>query len=1304
MLQFHGRNALPSFRLQRLLHDLQAIVPQIFNLTANYRYFCTTTQDLTPDEIDRLSQLLEATHHTNSDKVLLVVPRPGTISPWSSTATEIAHYCGLSKIKRLERGIAFELHNQQALTSTETAQIKLYIHDRMTEIVLTSISEANALFQHAEPGKLVEIDLLNQGKAALEQANHDMGLALSPDEVDYLANYFERVRRNPTDVELMMFAQMNSEHCRHKIFNADWVIDGQPQSHSLFGMIRHTHERHPQHTIVAYSDNAAVLGGETIMRFYPDDQLQYSYADELTHWLAKVETHNHPTMISPYPGAATGVGGEIRDEGATGTGAKPKAGLTGFSVSNLRIPSAIQPWETTEYGKPAHIFSALDIMLTAPLGGAAFSNAFGRPNLAGYFRTYEQMVNGTMRGYHKPIMLAGGIGQIAAQHTQKQRFPTGTLLVHLGGPGMPIGLGGGAASSMDAGTSTETLDFDSVQRGNPEIQCRAQAVIDRCWQLARNGQPNPILAIHDVGAGGLSNAFPELVYDAERGGRFDLRAVPSDAPDMSPMQIWSNESQERYVLAIQPESLPLFQAICERERCPFAIVGETLEEPQLIVTDEQASVHPANMPLSVLLGKPPKMVRDVERIHSDSAPLNTVGLSLQEAAHRILRLPAVASKAFLITSCDRTVGGLTARDQMVGPWQIPVADVAVTASGFQTYTGEAFALGERTPLAVINAAASARMAVGEAITNLAAAHIAELGQIRLSANWMAATGHSGEDAALYDAVQAVAMELCPQLGISIPVGKDSLSMKTAWKDPHNGQDKEVVAPLSLIISGFAKVTDIRKTLTPQLRTDKGAIELILIDLGHGKNRLGGSALAQVYTQTGSEVPDLDHPQQFNAFFAAIQLLNKNDLLLAYHDRSDGGLFVTLCEMAFAGHCGIDVALDELIAANKNESDGVLPVLFNEELGAVIQTETRHHDAVFSILADAGLTENSYVIGHLNEQDRVLLLHNNQPLFQGKRATLQQIWSETSFALQKLRDHPACAQQEFDQILDTNDPGLHVQLTFPLDELNKLTESNQTTAILTHRPAVAILREQGMSGYIEMAAAFDRAGFRAVDVHMSDIIAERTHLTEFKGLVAGGSFSFGNVLGAGKGWAQSILLNPQVREQFAVFFTRSDTFTLGVCNGCQMLSQLKSLIPGTAHWPRFERNYSDQFEARFSMVQINNSPSLFFTDMVGSRLPISIAHEAGRAVFDDAAQQRAAQPYVTLQFTDNYGAVTEHYPYNPDGSSAGITGLTSIDGRVTILMPHPQRVFRTAQHTWHPDDWSENSPWMQLFINARKWVS
>lgn len=1330
MLQFRGHKALSQFRLQKLSDLIKAIVPQFSAIDAEYWYFCETSRDLDQDELNILQKLLNIEparqSHVPKGELLLVLPRPGTISPWSSKATDIAHHCGLDVTERVERGIAFYIQHETALSHENKRAIEAIIHDRMTEAVFHSLSEATILFRHFEPAALKEVDILKGGIEALNKANQEMGLALSPDEIDYLINYFLEIKRNPTDVELMMFAQANSEHCRHKIFNADWIIDSEPKNQSLFSMIRHTHQQCPQGTIVAYADNAAIIEGATINRFYPGKHHAYGYAMEPTHLLIKVETHNHPTAISPFPGAATGVGGEIRDEGATGRGAKPKAGLAGFSVSNLRIPDFIQPWEAWHgyeqecYGKPARIASALEIMLVGPIGGAAFNNEFGRPNLAGYFRTFEAHVAGEIRGYHKPIMLAGGVGQISHRHTAKQSFSTDALLIQLGGPGMLIGLGGGAASSMDTGTNTEELDFDSVQRGNAEMQRRAQEVIDRCWQLERSGQPNLILSIHDVGAGGLSNALPELVHGAGCGGRFDLRAIPSEESGMSPMQIWCNEAQERYVLAIRRESLALFQGICERERCPYAVVGETIVQQQLIVSDEKPSAKPIDMPLSVLLGKPPKMTRKVAHISKTLVPLDLIGLSLQEAAYRVLRLPAVADKTFLIAIGDRSVGGMTARDQMVGPWQIPVADVAVTTMGYQTYLGEAFALGERAPLALIDPAASARMAVGEAITNIAAAAIGHLSEIKLSANWMAAAGHAGEDAALYDAVHAVAMELCPQLGISIPVGKDSMSMKTAWQESNGDKDKEqkeVIAPLSLIISAFARVSDVRKTLTPQLRTDCGETELILIDLGGGRNRLGGSALAQVYGQLGNIAPDLSSAAEIDKLkrlFSAIQELNDADQIVAYHDRSDGGLFVTLCEMAFAGHVGVTVNLDQLcFDPLANDVDGyeikpevlhgrflerLMAVLFSEELGIVIQTEVQHHEAVLRTLSQAGLGQDSFVLGNLNEQDEIRFLRNNKIVFQEKRVNLQRAWSETTYQMQKLRDNPACAQQEFDRILDTSDPGLSAALTFAIDE--------DIAAPFIHtgiRPKMAILREQGVNGHVEMAAAFDRAGFDAIDVHMSDIMAGRVSLGDYKGFAACGGFSYGDVLGAGEGWAKSILFNARAHHEFQSFFERRDTFALGVCNGCQMMSNLHEIIPGTGHWPHFERNLSEQFEARFVMVEIPCSPSLFFDGMAGSRLPITVAHGEGYTAFSSDQQLESALSYVALRFVDHRGAPTERYPFNPNGSPQGITGLTSTDGRFTILMPHPERVFRTVQHSWHVDTWLEDSPWMRMFRNARKWV-
>jgi phosphoribosylformylglycinamidine synthase len=1154
----------------------------------------------------------------------------------------------------------------------------------MTESVLDSLDSAEALFRRMDPKPLASIDVLRGGRDALAKANTGMGLALSPDEIDYLHDNFTRIGRNPTDVELMMFAQANSEHCRHKIFNADWIVDGEKQDRSLFGMIRTTHEKHPQGTVVAYSDNSSVIEGAEIERFYPADGGGYGYNRELTHILMKVETHNHPTAISPFPGASTGAGGEIRDEGATGRGAKPKAGLSGFSVSNLHIPGAEQPWEANPVGKPGRIASALQIMLDGPIGGASFNNEFGRPNLAGYFRSYEMRVGQEVRGYHKPIMIAGGLGNIAAQHTSKHALPEGALMIQLGGPGMLIGLGGGAASSMDTGANQENLDFDSVQRGNPEIERRAQEVIDRCWALMAK---NPILSIHDVGAGGLSNALPELAHTAHRGARFELREVPSEEPGMSPLQIWCNEAQERYVLAIAPKDLERFRAICERERCPFAVVGTATADGQLQVSDRVFGNNPVDMEMSVLLGKPPKMLRDVKRIVREGQVFDASGIDIREALYRVLQLPTVADKTFLISIGDRTVGGMTARDQMVGPWQVPVADVAVTLMGYHETCGEAMAMGERTPLAVLNPEASGRMAVGEALTNIAAASIEKIGDIKLSANWMAAAGHAGEDAALFDTVRAVALELCPQLGISIPVGKDSLSMKTSWSD--HGARKEVVAPLSLIVSAFAPVSDARCTLTPQLRTDCGDTDLLLIDLGGGRNRLGASALAQVYDATGDATPDVVAATELKAFFASIQQLNRDGLLLAYHDRSDGGLLATVCEMLFAARCGAEVAVN---------GDNVAAWLFNEELGAVVQIPRADRARVLDVLDASGLAKHSSVIGSVTNGDRLVIRVAGKAVLDESRIELHRAWSETTYRLQQLRDNPECAQQEYDRLLDAGDPGITPKLTFNPDEDIAAPFINRGA-----KPRMAILREQGVNGQIEMAAAFDRAGFAAVDVHMSDIIAGRVSLTDFKGFAACGGFSYGDVLGAGEGWAKSILFNSRANDEFTAFFGCKDSFALGVCNGCQMMSNLHELIPGAERWPHFVRNRSEQFEARFVTLEVQESPSLFFGGMTGSRIPVAVAHGEGYAEFADASALAAAQPLVALRYVDNHGAATETYPLNPNGSPQGITGLTTADGRFTILMPHPERVFRAVQNSWYPAEWRNDGPWLRMFRNARQWI-
>ncbi|MEP7183049.1 MAG: phosphoribosylformylglycinamidine synthase [Betaproteobacteria bacterium] len=1290
LLTLRGRHALTPFRVAKLFAALAASRPDhtVSGVAATFWHFVETDRALTPAETSTLERILTYGPHdevaTDDGALLVVVPRPGTISPWSSKATDIARNCGLAAVKRIERGTAYRIacRGGAALASDDRAALLPLVHDRMTDAVLPALDDARALFAHFAPKPLTTIPLLSGGRAAIETANAELGLALAPDEIEYLEANFRRLGRDPTDVELMMFAQANSEHCRHKIFNANWIVDGVPQQKSLFAMIRHTHATSPAGTVVAYEDNAAVIEGATVRRFYPEADGRYGAHSESTHILMKVETHNHPTAIAPFPGAATGSGGEIRDEGATGVGAKPKAGLTGFTVSHLRIPGLPQPWEVP-YGKPDRIASALDIMLEGPIGSASFNNEFGRPNLLGYFRTFEQAVDGEVRGYHKPIMIAGGVGNLRADHTHKQPIPAGALLIQLGGPGMLIGMGGGAASSMATGANAADLDFDSVQRGNAEIQRRAQEVIDRCWQ---QGSDNPILSIHDVGAGGLSNGFPELVHGGGAGARFDLRAIPSEEPGMAPREIWCNEAQERYVLAISAADIECFRAICERERCPFAVVGTATAGAELVVADPHFGNTPVDMDLDVLLGKPPKMTRDVVHWPRRLAPLDLAGVTVRDAAYRVLQFPAVADKTFLVTIGDRTVGGLCSRDPMVGPWQVPVADVAVTLMDFDGYAGEAMAMGERTPLALIDAPAAGRMAVGEAITNIAAAGIAKLADVKLSANWMAPAGHPGEDAALYDTVHAVAMELCPALGIGIPVGKDSMSMRTTWTD--GGVAKAVTAPLSLIVSAFAPVGDARRVLTPQLALDAGETTLVWIDLGGGRQRLGGSALAQVHGQLGDEAPDVDHPAQLAVFFDAVQSLARDGTLLAYHDIGDGGLFATLCETAFASRCGLDVVLAR---------DGdALAALFAEELGAVVQVRSRDFPVLAMRLSAAGLTVHP--LGRPTLDERVRIAQDGQTLLDESRVDLHRAWSATTHALQRLRDNPETADQEHDRILDLADPGLVPVLTF--DPAADVAAPYIATGA---RPAIAVLREQGVNGHVEMAAAFDRAGFAAYDVHMSDILDGRRSLAAFKGFVACGGFSYGDVLGAGEGWAKSILFNARARDDFAAFFARNDSFALGVCNGCQMMSNLHELIPGTGHWPHFVRNRSEQFEARVVLLEVLPSPSLFFAGMEGSRIPVATAHGEGYAEFGDAAQIKAARPLVALRFVDGAGAPTERYPWNANGSPEGITGLTTADGRFTILMPHPERGFRTVQMSWHPESWGEDSPWMRMFRNARVWL-
>ncbi|MCS2170805.1 phosphoribosylformylglycinamidine synthase [Scandinavium sp. TWS1a] len=1286
-----GSPALSAFRITKLLARFQAANLPVSNIYAEYVHFAELNAPLSEQEHDRLAQLLQygpsLSSHTPAGKLLLVTPRPGTISPWSSKATDIAHNCGLDTIVRLERGVAYYVETS-TLSDAQWRQVAAELHDRMMETVFGALQDAENLFAHHQPAPVSSVDMLGQGRQALVEANQRLGLALAEDEIDYLFDAFTTLNRNPNDIELYMFAQANSEHCRHKIFNADWVIDGEVQPKSLFKMIKNTFEKTPDHVLSAYKDNAAVMEGSDVGRFYADrDALRYDFHQEPTHILMKVETHNHPTAISPWPGAATGSGGEIRDEGATGRGAKPKAGLGGFSVSNLRIPGFEQPWEE-DFGKPDRIVTALEIMTDGPLGGAAFNNEFGRPALNGYFRTYEEKVNShngeELRGYHKPIMLAGGIGNIRADHVQKGEINVGAKLIVLGGPAMNIGLGGGAASSMASGQSDADLDFASVQRDNPEMERRCQEVIDRCWQM---GEANPILFIHDVGAGGLSNAMPELVSDGNRGGRFNLRDILSDEPGMSPLEIWCNESQERYVLAVAAEQLPLFDELCRRERAPYAVIGEATEEMHLSLSDTHFDNQPIDLPLDVLLGKTPKMTRDVTTQNANGEALDRQGITIEDAVNRVMHLPTVAEKTFLVTIGDRSVTGMVARDQMVGPWQVPVANCAVTTASLDSYYGEAMALGERAPVALLDFAASARLAVGEALTNIVGTQVGDLKRIKLSANWMAAAGHPGEDAGLYAAVKAVGEELCPALGLTIPVGKDSMSMKTRWQE--GSEEREMTSPLSLVITAFARVEDVRRTVTPQLSTEDNA--LLLIDLGKGHNALGATSLAQVYRQLGDKTADVRSTEQLKGFWDAMQVLVAERKLLAWHDRSDGGLLVTLAEMAFTGHCGVDVDIAALGEDN-------LAALFNEELGGVIQVRAQDRAQVESIFAAHGLADCVHVIGKATEGDRFVITAGGHPVYSESRTTLRMWWAETTWQMQRLRDNPECADQEHEAKRNDSDPGLNVKLSFDINE-----DVAAPYIAKGARPKVAVLREQGVNSHVEMAAAFHRAGFDAIDVHMSDLLAGRTGLDDFQALVACGGFSYGDVLGAGEGWAKSILFNDRVRDEFETFFHRPQTLALGVCNGCQMMSNLRDLIPGSSLWPRFVRNHSDRFEARFSLVEVTQSPSLLLQGMVGSQMPIAVSHGEGRVeVRDDAhLAQLESKGLVALRFVDHYGNVTQNYPANPNGSPNGITAVTSESGRVTLMMPHPERVFRTVANSWHPENWGEDSPWMRIFRNARK---
>lgn len=1282
-----GVSALSEFREQQLVERLRAGGIPVQSVVARYVYALESRELLTGDALSNLRFLLNETEQEQPALMadFVVAPRVGTISPWSSKATDIVHNCGLNDVLRIERALAWQL--QGSLTPEQRHEAQAFVHDRMTESVLSAVLELSQLFSHQTPRSLNRIPVMRDGRAALDQANTQLGLALSADEVDYLFDAFTQLQRDPSDAELMMFAQANSEHCRHKIFNAQWTIDGQDQDKTLFGMIRNTYATNSERMLSAYSDNAAVMEGHQGERFFPDADGVYRPHAEEVHILMKVETHNHPTAIEPFAGAATGSGGEIRDEGATGRGSKPKAGLTGFTVSNLRIPGFEQPWEQA-YGKPERIVSALDIMIQGPLGSAAFNNEFGRPGLCGYFRTYENPVltpDGIeQRGYHKPIMIAGGLGNIRAGHVQKQGFPAGAKLVVLGGPAMLIGLGGGAASSVDAGKSHEALDFASVQRGNPEMERRAQEVIDRCAWM---GDDNPIWSIHDVGAGGLSNAMPELVNDAGRGAKLDLRRIPSDEPGMAPMEIWCNESQERYVLAIDPARLADFEALCARERCPYAVLGEAVDELVLSVEDPVLGEAPVDMPLPVLLGKPPRMHRQVSDRDRSQPGFDTAAVNLSDAIARVMRLPAVADKTFLITIADRSITGLVARDQMVGPWQVPVADVAVTATDYVHHTGEAMAMGERSPVAILDPAASARLAVAESLTNLLAADVPSLSHIKLSANWMAAAGHPGEDAALYEGVRAVGMEFCPALGLTIPVGKDSLSMKTVWKE---GEDsKAVISPLSLIISAFAPVSDIRKTWTPELKAGEPSA-LYLIDLGRGANRLGGSALAQVYNQLGDVAPDVS-ADDMRALFNLLRDARAQNLIMAYHDRADGGLWATLAEMAFAGRTGLSIDVTPL-------GDDPVAALFSEEIGVVVQVADARVDAFMALVTQHRLDDCLHCVAVPATEAQIQVSHQDDSLFSATLGSLHAQWSETSWRMQAMRDNAACADQAYGLIRDQDERArLTSALTF--DPADNVAAPYVNTGV---RPKVAILREQGVNGQQEMAAAFHLAGFDAVDVHMSDLLEGRLSLAEMKGLVACGGFSYGDVLGAGRGWAANILLHARASDAFAGFFQRPDTFTLGVCNGCQMLSSLHDLIPGAEHWPRFARNLSEQFEARTALVKVEESPSILLRGMAGSIMPIAVAHGEGRVVWRD--ETHAAMATHSLRYVDATGAATQTYPLNPNGSVEGLTGFTSRDGRATIMMPHPERVFRRDQFSWHPSDWPEEGPWMRLFRNARSWVA
>ncbi len=1280
-----GAKAYSPFRLDALKAAIAKTDPSLPPLELDARWvYAIAAEGDEPSQVDldRAATLLNAEGPLDAAH-FFVTPRKGTISPWSTKATDIFRNCSLTTIARVERGIRYRV-----LVSGSDTPVRLSpaclgaLHDRMTEGVYESIDD---LFDAGEPSPGRTYDVLAKGVEAVREANEELGLAISEPEMEYLAKNFTAAGRNPTDTELVMFGQVNSEHCRHKIFGAEFIIDGKRRGKSLFEMIKNTHAKRPQDTLSAYKDNSAVVKGFKTDVFAIDPETNaYVFRKTQLEQLMKVETHNHPTAISPYPGAATGVGGEIRDEAATGSGSRTVAGICGFMVSNLRIPGYPQPWERVFADFPTRLATPLEIMVDGPIGGASFGNEFGRPQLCGFFRTYEGEVAGELRGYHKPVMLAGGMGVIRSGQVEKRPVKPKSLIVQIGGPAMRIGLGGGAASSMMTGTNSEALDFNSVQRGNAEMQRRCQGVIDACTFL---GRANPIMSIHDIGAGGLSNGCPELVEAT--GGKFSLRTIHNEERSMSPMEIWCCEAQERYVLALRPEARGFFEALCARERCPVAFIGVATGDGRLVLEDEHFGDRPIDMDVSVLLGKPPRMVRDVRRVKRRIPATTFEGVRPFDAFMRILHLPAVADKTFLVTIADRTVTGRVARDQMVGPYQLPLADCAVATMGYKTFEGQAMSTGERSPVALVDGPASGRLAITEAITNLAAADVGDISQIRLSANWMAPCGDPGEDAILYDTVEEVGMNFCPKLGVSIPVGKDSCSMHTVWTDSH-GEQKKQIAPLSLVVSAFAPVNDVRLTLTPDLKPDAAGESsfLVLVDLGDGTAPLGATALAQVYSQLGAVHADAD-PVKLRRFFNAMQKIVRDRLAMAYHDRSDGGVAVTLAEMAIGGGRGVIARLPD---------GDALEQLFNEQPGAVLQVSESRLSEVLGVFKSARI--EATIVGAVSRSLRAFEVYVGSRLaLKTDITTIRRAWSETTYRMQALRDNPASAREEYDNALDEADPGMQFTVTYdpdgePGDSSRSSRGARKPRGGGKEAPKMAILREQGVNGHIEMAAAFALAGFDCRDVHMSDLVSGRVDLDGFAGLVACGGFSYGDVLGAGSGWARSILFNDRLREMFREFFHRPDTFSLGVCNGCQMLSQLKDIIPGAEGWPKFVRNISEQFEARYSTIEIEPSPSIFFRGMEGSRLPIAVAHGEGRVWTDGWTPAICA-----AHFVDNRGLPTVRYPYNPNGSIGGQTAFTTADGRATIMMPHPERGFRACQLSYNPGTFAKDGPWMRMFRNA-----